>query len=166
MLLNKKYALPHRVVDALVGHFLTFATVSRELPVLWHQSLLVFAQRYKHDITVDQKNRMKHLLKSKFHYQITPEIRRELFQGHSRGENELQFTHMSVEWNKTIILANMIRWECLLCSDYQFAANVVNAEFLERNRGEKSWLLLFYPFSSKVLAMLKSFTNEKSATWN
>ena len=97
VLLNKKYALPHRVVDALVGHFLTFATVSRELPVLWHQSLLVFAQRYKHDITVDQKNRMKHLLKSKFHYQITPEIRRELFQGHSRGENELQFTHMSVE---------------------------------------------------------------------
>ena len=38
----------------------------------------------------------------------------------------------------------------------------MNAEFLERNRGEKSWLLLFYPFSSKVLAMLKSFTQTRN----
>lgn len=55
-LLNKKYTLPYRVIDALVDYFVRFAdaahTTSEDgqgqtLPVLWHQSLLVFAQRYK-----------------------------------------------------------------------------------------------------------------------
>lgn len=63
VLLDKKYALPYKVVDALVYHFLKFSDVSlgvevvkdaprnengeveRRMPVLWHQSLLVFAQR-------------------------------------------------------------------------------------------------------------------------
>jgi essential nuclear protein 1 len=90
VLLNKKYALPHSVLDTLVEHFMSFSTVRRELPILWHQSLLVFAQRYKHDIEVAQKNRIKDLLKVQFHYQITPEIRRELFAGRSRGEIEVQ----------------------------------------------------------------------------
>jgi essential nuclear protein 1 len=43
ILLDKKYALPYKVVDALVYHFMRFKTESRELPVLWHQ---VFAQRF------------------------------------------------------------------------------------------------------------------------
>ena len=46
VLLNKKYALPYRVIDALVHHFYKFTHDQRELPVLWHQALLVFAQRY------------------------------------------------------------------------------------------------------------------------
>ena len=86
VLLNKKYALPHRVVDALVDHFLGFEGQPGDLPVLWHQSLLVFAQRYKHDVSAAQKERLKQLLKVKFHHMITPEVRRELFSGHSRGE--------------------------------------------------------------------------------
>jgi essential nuclear protein 1 len=45
VLLNKKYALPYRVIDALVHHFYRFTNDERELPVLWHQALLVFAQR-------------------------------------------------------------------------------------------------------------------------
>lgn len=45
VLLDKKYALPYKVVDALVFHFLRFKRDKRELPVLWHQSFLVFAQR-------------------------------------------------------------------------------------------------------------------------
>ncbi len=45
VLLDKKYALPYRVVDALVFHFLRFAADPRSLPVLWHQAFLVFAQR-------------------------------------------------------------------------------------------------------------------------
>ena len=45
VLLDKKYALPYKVVDALVFHFLGFKKDTRELPVLWHQALLVFAQR-------------------------------------------------------------------------------------------------------------------------
>ena len=45
VLLNKKYALPHKVVDSLVEHFLSFEDSKVALPVLWHQCLLVFAQR-------------------------------------------------------------------------------------------------------------------------
>lgn len=79
ILLNKKYALPRRVIDALVNHFSSFETETRVLPVLWHQSLLVFAQRYKHEIDDSQKEVLKQLLRSQFHHQMTPEIRRELF---------------------------------------------------------------------------------------
>ena len=46
MLLDKKYSLPYRVVDALVAHFYRFAADPRDLPVLWHQCLLVFVQRW------------------------------------------------------------------------------------------------------------------------
>lgn len=58
VLLDKKYALPFKVVDALVFHFIRLANtgmkgvrgISKEeedkLPVLWHQSLLVFVQRW------------------------------------------------------------------------------------------------------------------------
>ena len=49
ILLDKKYALPYKVVDSLVFHFIGFKNDSRELPVLWHQSLLVFVQRYNSD---------------------------------------------------------------------------------------------------------------------
>ncbi len=88
MLLNKKYALAFRVVDALVNHFLSFAAEERDLPVLWHQALLAFVQRYKQDITVEQKNAFRSLLRRKKHHLITPEIRRELFQSASRDERD------------------------------------------------------------------------------
>lgn len=79
VLLNKKYSLPSRVISELSKHFLGFTADTRTLPVLWHQSLLVFTQRYKNDISKAHKEGMKALLKQHFHHQITPEIRRELF---------------------------------------------------------------------------------------
>ena len=101
-LLEKKYALPFRVVDNLVFHFLRFRGASaapnamdesgaaavgteRRLPVLWHQSLLAFAQRYRNDITEDQREALLDLLLVKGHRDIGPEVRRELLQGRSRG---------------------------------------------------------------------------------
>jgi len=78
VLLDKKYALPFKVVDALVFHFIRFKQDERTLPVLWHQSLLVFVQRYKQDLTPDQKDALLELVKIKSHYLITPEIRREI----------------------------------------------------------------------------------------
>lgn len=45
VLLDKKYALPYRVVDALVDHFVSFRKEERQLPVVWHQSLLTFVTR-------------------------------------------------------------------------------------------------------------------------
>jgi essential nuclear protein 1 len=88
ILLDKKYALPYTVIDALVEHFLKFKNDPREMPVLWHQSLLSLAQRYKTDLTLEQKEQLKLLLREKNHSKITPEIRKELFSSRSRHESD------------------------------------------------------------------------------
>lgn len=73
-LLDKGLALPYQVIDALVFFFLRFRSIDpaavkeadamerpsenkigRQLPVLWHQCLLSFAQRYRNDINEDQR---------------------------------------------------------------------------------------------------------------
>jgi essential nuclear protein 1 len=105
-LLEKKYALPYQVLDSLVFHFLRFRTVDpanataesighamsgvtesndSKLPVLWHQSLLAFAQRYRNEITEDQREALLDLLAVKGHYAIGPEVRRELLEGRGKG---------------------------------------------------------------------------------
>ncbi|KAF2310179.1 hypothetical protein GH714_007086 [Hevea brasiliensis] len=48
LLLEKKYALPYRVLDAVVSHFMRFLEDTRIMPVIWHQSLLAFVQRHAH----------------------------------------------------------------------------------------------------------------------
>jgi essential nuclear protein 1 len=93
VLLEKKYALPYQVIDALVFHFLRFRSVDdgatrikdTQLPVIWHQSLLVFAQRYRNDITEDQREALLDLLVTRSHSAIGPEVRRELLEGRGRG---------------------------------------------------------------------------------
>lgn len=110
VLLEKKYALPYKAVDALVFHFLRFrnskpaagedgadtemsgvkirstqAVKDDKLPVLWHQSLLVFTQRYKNDITEDQREALLDLILVRGHREIGPEVRRELLAGRGRG---------------------------------------------------------------------------------
>ena len=83
-LLEKKYALPFRAIDAVVFHFLGFKSDSRILPVLWHQSLLTFVQRYKEDLSVEQKEAILELLHFKTHRDITPEVRREIVNSRCR----------------------------------------------------------------------------------
>ncbi len=94
ILLGKKYALPYKVVDALVFHFLRFRGSREEgglgskeakLPVLWHQSLLIFAQTYRNEITEDQREALLDLLLVRGHKEIGPEVRRELLAGRTRG---------------------------------------------------------------------------------
>ncbi|KZM23324.1 snoRNA-binding rRNA-processing protein [Ascochyta rabiei] len=103
-LLEKKYALPFKVIDALVFHFLRFRAVGAssadamdtdsvagdlaatgKLPVIWHQCLLAFAQRYRNDITEDQREALLDLLLTRGHKGISPEVRRELLEGRGRG---------------------------------------------------------------------------------
>ena len=92
VLLLKKYALPYRVVDALVDYFTAFGVAPRGeeapemMPLLWHQCLLAFAQHYKAELTNEQKERFKMLLRVQEHGLVTPDIRRELFSGRSRGD--------------------------------------------------------------------------------
>lgn len=88
LLLDKKYALPFRVLDALVAHFLSFRTERRVLPVLWHQSLLTLVQRYKADLASEQKVALLELLKVQTHAQISTEIRRELQNAEARDRED------------------------------------------------------------------------------
>ncbi|KAA6412543.1 MAG: rRNA processing [Lasallia pustulata] len=103
VLLEKKYALPYKVIDNVVFHFLRFRATDPangpdamtgvtgrdvkdlKLPVLWHQSLLAFAQRYRNDITEDQREALLDLLLVRGHKDIGPEVRRELLEGRGRG---------------------------------------------------------------------------------
>lgn len=78
-LLNKKYSLPYRVMDALVKYFMSFHDDSRKMPVIWHQNVLMFVQRYKNDLSEGQKNQLRALMRKQTHPSITAEIRRELF---------------------------------------------------------------------------------------
>ncbi|KAG8721992.1 snoRNA-binding rRNA-processing protein [Ceratobasidium sp. 394] len=93
ILLDKKYALPYKVVDGLVFHFIRIANSYKgtrasgdKLPVLWHQSLLVFCQRYASDLSPDQKDALLDVIRVRPHAQIGPEIRRELVNSASKTE--------------------------------------------------------------------------------
>jgi len=85
VLIDKKYALPYKVIDALVFHFMRFKSVADALPLLWHQSFLAFAQIYKNDITEDQRDVLLDVLLAKGHPLAGTEIRRELLEGRGRG---------------------------------------------------------------------------------
>jgi len=78
VLLHKKYALPRRVIDALVKHFCAFEKEAALLPVIWHQALLTFVQRYKLEFEDAQRERLKGLCRVQNHHQITLEVKREL----------------------------------------------------------------------------------------
>lgn len=78
ILLDKKYSLPHRVIDQLAEYFGQFESDERRLPVCWHKALLTFVQRYKGQFTTKQKTQLKAVIRKQVHNSITPEIRREL----------------------------------------------------------------------------------------
>jgi essential nuclear protein 1 len=88
LLLDKKYALPLRVIDAVTDHFARFLDDTRALPVLWHQALLVFVQRYKDNLTEAQKRTLLALLRQQTHAAMTEEVRRELVQSKCRGDDD------------------------------------------------------------------------------
>ncbi|KAG2745751.1 Bystin-domain-containing protein [Suillus brevipes Sb2] len=94
VLIDKKYQLPYKVVDALVFHFIRLSNTykargrgdTQKLPVLWHQSLLAFCQRYSPDLTPDQKDALLDVIRVNPHLQIGLEVRRELVNSVARGE--------------------------------------------------------------------------------
>ncbi|CAA6660444.1 unnamed protein product [Spirodela intermedia] len=88
LFLDKKYAMPYRVLDAVVAHFMKFLEDERIMPVIWHQSLLSLVQRYKNELTGEDKDNIDRLLQHQKHHLVTPEIRRELRDSLNRGEKE------------------------------------------------------------------------------
>lgn len=94
VLIEKKYALPYQTLDDLVFYFMRFRQASNDdqilaedavLPVVWHKAFLAFAQRYKNDITDDQRDFLLETLRQRFHGAIGPDIRRELVSGSNRS---------------------------------------------------------------------------------
>ena len=81
-------------MKALVKHFTDMAGDKREMPVLWHQALLVFVQRYKAQLQPAQKEGLKAVMRVHSHYQITPEIRRELFSAAPKQTEEREGMEM------------------------------------------------------------------------
>ena len=85
VLIGKRYALPAIAIDMLLDFFTRFMEVDEEtgkvpeMPVMWHQTLLTFVQTYRYNMTDEQRDKLKPLLKVQQHKTITPEIRRELF---------------------------------------------------------------------------------------
>lgn len=77
-LLDKKYALPSTVIQRMLAYFVSFKESGEEMPVLWHQSLLVFSQRYKLELTEQDKQALVELVSVKRHEIISAEVEREL----------------------------------------------------------------------------------------
>ena len=80
-LLNKKYNLPYKVIDSVIEWFLRFESGSLLMPIIWHQTLLIIVQRYKHELSDQQRIAIKKLIKKQNHHSITPDIKRELEAG-------------------------------------------------------------------------------------
>ena len=119
VLLDKKYALPYRVLDAMVEHFMRFEKEWRQLPVVWHQSLLTFVQRYKQEIRAEDKERLRLLCRTQHHYQITPEVVRELNLSASRGQKGMVMatTAASVGGRSAVGVENLRKLPPILIMD-------------------------------------------------
>ncbi|RAL39414.1 hypothetical protein DM860_002947 [Cuscuta australis] len=105
ILIEKKYALPYRVLDAMVAHFWRSYEEPKVMPVIWHLSLLCFVRRYKADLLKEDKSSIIRLVEKQRHHLITPEILQELNKSRSRGEKEADPMPISTPvcvMNKTI----------------------------------------------------------------
>ena len=58
----------------------------RQLPVVWHQALVTFVERYKFEITAEDKVRLRRLTRRQEHYMLTPDLLAELRSERSRGD--------------------------------------------------------------------------------
>ncbi|KAJ4839971.1 snoRNA-binding rRNA-processing protein [Turnera subulata] len=100
ILLEKHYALPHRVLDALVAHFMRFLDDSRVMPVIWHQTLRAFVERYKNALQKEDKENLATLVRHQKHYLVTPSIITELENSRNRGEkaDPMQINILYLHW--------------------------------------------------------------------
>ena len=87
-LIDKRYALPYRVVDALVDHFANFESETRQLPVVWHHSLLACVRRYGSEIRSEDRHVLQRLVRAQYHPLVSTEIQRELSAAGPRGGNK------------------------------------------------------------------------------
>ena len=100
-LLAKKYALPTQVINTMINFFIRFAEegldeedidseaedpasayggtgeqTGKQMPVMWHQTLLTLVQCYRPYLTPANCLKLRALIKVQYHTAITPEIRK------------------------------------------------------------------------------------------
>ncbi|CAK5073130.1 unnamed protein product [Meloidogyne enterolobii] len=74
-LIEKNYALPLRVLEGIVSHFLRMKNNKEiNLTVSWHSCLISFVQHYSNTLNNEQRNELIGLVKIHSHHKITPEI--------------------------------------------------------------------------------------------
>ena len=123
VLLSKRYTLPTIVLDSLINYFCQSGMgrgraddqegdmdqqdedeaddLPREMPVMWHQTVLTLVQCYKSYFAPDQRKKILALVKVQNHHAITPEIRRELqhmpasWSASNRGNNKQTDVNMN-----------------------------------------------------------------------
>lgn len=78
LLLEEANDLPYGAIEALVSHFMRFSENTGTMPVIWHQSLLAFVQRYKNKLHEADKENLRLVLGKQNHKLVTPKIRKEL----------------------------------------------------------------------------------------
>ncbi|KAJ3690027.1 hypothetical protein LUZ61_019191 [Rhynchospora tenuis] len=78
LLLEESDGLYCTAFDAVLEHFISFTEKETTMPVIWHQSLLSFVQRYKCEMQRKDKDNIERLIQHQKHHLVTPEIEREL----------------------------------------------------------------------------------------
>ena len=92
-MVSRGQALAIQAIDAILNYFLRFDQVDDKLPLLWHQALLDFVQRYGVELLYEQRDHLEMLLQKHKHDKITPEILKFLNENPPREE----FAHANVE---------------------------------------------------------------------
>merc|ERR1711915_1170705 len=77
--------------------FLRVLLDKRTMHVLWHQAMLTFVQRYKQDISSEQKQALLEICKIHSHHTITDEVRRELQNSKCRDEETTEPPRMDCD---------------------------------------------------------------------
>lgn len=94
-LIQKRYALPFRVIDALVFHFIRMSEDKRTLPSLWQKCFLGFVEFYKKDISQEQKDALLLCLSNQWNSSYSPQISK-----HLKDEVEQELKEVEPEMNE------------------------------------------------------------------
>ena len=78
ILLMKKYAIPNQVKENFINFFCDYENFKYDIPVMFHQCFLLFVQRYKNDLNVNEREKLKKKKKKIGHHLIAEEINKEL----------------------------------------------------------------------------------------
>lgn len=78
VLLCKQYIFSREIIEILVNHFSSYRKVTYLLPVIWHQNLLTFVNRYDSNISEKNRQELKLLVKTHNHRKISNKILQKL----------------------------------------------------------------------------------------